>query len=52
MRFTGDDDDDDDDDDDVLISLQGSQTNSVHTSTNLGHAVPVVLCHGNLFNAW
>ena len=41
-----------DDDGDVLISVQSSETNSALTSTNLGHAVPVVLYHGNLCNAW
>ena len=50
--FKGIDDDDDDDDNDVFYSLQSSQANSALTSTNLGHAVPVALYHGNLRNAW
>ena len=45
-------DDDDDDDNDVFFSLQSSQANSAVTSANLGHAVPFVLCDGNLYNAW
>ena len=46
------DDDEDDDDDDVFYSSQSSQANSAVTSANLGHAVPFVLCDGNLCNAW
>ena len=40
------------DDDDAFYSLQSFQANSAVTSTNLGHAVPVVLCDGNHCNAW